>query len=111
MNRERIPTRVSSFSGLYRWLKLNPDLLVADLNYFFGKIQSLAFEEEFKPDQMDDLTQPLLAGMHHKGGKVLRAFNDLMREDERASRYNLVPNAQTKRKAVSIQLVGRRPDG
>lgn len=34
------------------------------LNYFFGQLQALAFEEEFKPEKMYDKTKPLLDGMH-----------------------------------------------
>jgi hypothetical protein len=37
---------------------------ISGLNYFFGQLQALAFEEEFKPEKMYDKTKPLLDGMH-----------------------------------------------
>lgn len=82
-----------------------------ELNFFYGQLQAMAFEEEFRPQRIPDKTLPLLDQMHkvrhmlslsnnnianqpelpgqpdyhsQRGGQAMREFNQSIEEDERA---------------------------
>ncbi|KAI9634077.1 SPOC like C-terminal domain-containing protein [Dioszegia hungarica] len=57
------------------------------LAFHYAQLQSLAFEEDFDPNEATDLdkTLPKHAGMHKAAGEFMREWNREIEEDERAS--------------------------
>lgn len=100
---EKIVTRLKSRYGSY-----NPDaypnpgklspltpvcnvwlINAAALAYHYAQLQALAFEEDFDPSDPDkiaelDKTFPKHGGMHKIAGKYMEAWNNAIRDDERA---------------------------
>lgn len=57
--------------------------------YHYAQLQALAFEEDFDPSDPDaiaelDKTFPKHGGMHKIAGKYMEAWNNAIRDDERA---------------------------
>lgn len=64
-------------------------ILPAALAFHYAQLQALAFEEDFDPSDPDkiaelDKTFPKHGGMHKIAGKYMEAWNDAIRDDERA---------------------------
>lgn len=116
---EKIVTRLKSRYGSY-----NPDaypnpgklagtqdamdheLMFPALAYHYAQLQALAFEEDFDPSDPDaiaelDKTLPKHGGMHKIAGKYMEAWNNAIREDERAVE---TLKGGTKRAAQTVQV-------
>ncbi|GFZ48712.1 ATP-dependent DNA helicase II subunit 1 [Saitozyma sp. JCM 24511] len=53
------------------------------LAYHYAQLQSLAFEEDFDPENVQDKTIPKHGGMHKAAGEFMREWNQAIDEDDR----------------------------
>jgi ATP-dependent DNA helicase 2 subunit 1 len=69
------------------------------LEYHQKQLQALAFDEDFDTDAFNDSALPKYAGIHKAAGKLMKEWNELVNEDERAVEV-LAP--ATKRPVVTV---------
>ncbi|RSH91860.1 ATP-dependent DNA helicase II subunit 1 [Saitozyma podzolica] len=55
------------------------------LAYHYAQLQSLAFEEDFDPENVQDKTIPKHGGMHKAAGEFMREWNQAIDEDDRCA--------------------------
>lgn len=79
------------------------------LAFHYAQLQSLAFEEDFDPNEATDLdkTLPKHAGMHKAAGEFMREWNREIEEDERASITLIKPGKRSAAVEVSPRITKR----
>jgi ATP-dependent DNA helicase 2 subunit 1 len=72
------------------------------LDYHQKQLQALAFDEDFDTDEFNDMALPKYAGIHKAAGKMMKEWNDMINEDERAIE---IVNPPSKRNVVEVRVV------